>query len=411
MNDHCAEAEVISGEAEFPFDNSQATTDGPPHVECGEGDEGQQIFDDVWYCWTATCTSTVYVSTCQQPVTDDHRVDTKIAVYEGCDLCPPSGNELLGCNDDFCGLKEVPQRPADQSQVSFDASAGESYLIRVGTPFQPDAGAEPGPGTFTITCGLPRNPACPGAADCCAAAGSPGCVDELCCETVCACDPFCCEVTWDENCAGTGVDGCGAELLCPALCGDPCPDGAVTFIDPPDGIVDARQPHEPANAAVKQGIDVITVEAPPGADNLRCWSLCETVVDANPNDVAAVVDNLDGTFILALLRPISAGGLTAITYSGDGGTSSTGTYVAHPANVNADGASNADDLVTMVDCCLNQQCQPGATTEETPYRCDVNRSGKVTPADMLRAIDLLNGGDQLSVWRDTVLPTGNGNCP
>jgi hypothetical protein len=195
------------------------------------------------------------------------------------------------------------------------------------------------------------------------------------------------------------------------LCGEPCPDGAVTFLDPPDGIIDARQPHEPASASSRQGIDTITVQAPAGADNPRCWTSCETVVESQQNEIAEIVDNGDGTFTLILLRPISAGGLTAVTYTGDGGSSYTGTFISHPANVNADGASDANDLVTMVDCCLNQECQAGSGPEETPYRCDINRSGKVTPADMLRTIDLLNGGDQYDQWSDTTLPTGNGSCP
>jgi len=406
LNDHCADAEPITGEGDFAFDNSTATTDGPPHDACGDHDEEKQVFDDVWHCWTATCTDTVYLRTCG--LTD---ADTKLAVYEGCDTCPPTNAALLACNDNFCGYDGQP----GQSQVSFDAVAGQSYLIRSGTPFE----IEGGPGAFNIVCGLPDNPACPGIADCCGAAGTAGCTDELCCETVCACDAFCCEVAWDDNCASAGVGGagCGAEILCPALCGEPCPDGVVTFLDPPDGIIDARQPHEPANAAVGQGIDTILVEAPAGADNSRCWIPCETVVNGTPNEIVSIVDNGDNTFTLSLLRPISAGGLTAITYAADGGATYTATYISHPANVNADGAGNpndlvnTDDLVALVDCCLNQQCQLGSGPEETPYRCDINRSGNITPADMLRTIDLLNGGDQYSVWSDTALPTGNGTCP
>lgn len=400
VNDHCGDAEPITGEGDFSFDNSLATTDGPPHEKCGDGDEEQQIFGDVWHCWTATCTNTVYVRTCGLTT-----VDTKLAVYEGCDTCPPVGDNLLSCNDNFCGYEDQ----AVQSQASFNAVTGQDYLIRMGTPFE-TAG---GPGVFNVACGLPDDPACPGPSDCCGIAGTPGCADELCCKTVCACDAFCCEVAWDDNCAtmGVGGSGCGAELLCPSLCGEPCPEGVVTFLDPPNGVVDARQPHEPANASSRQGIDTIKVEAPAGADNPRCWTPCETVVEGPPNDIVGIVDQGDGTFTLSLLRPISAGGLTAITYTADSGATYTGTFIAHPANVNADGASDANDIVTMVNCCLNQECQAGSSPEETLYRCDINRSGQITPADMLRTIDLLNGGDQFRPWSDALLPTGNGDCP
>jgi len=62
-------------------------------------------------------------------------------------------------------------------------------------------------------------PTCgPGSGACCAVGGNgaPGCQGESCCETVCACDPYCCETEWDEFCAGTGFggSGCGAALLC-----------------------------------------------------------------------------------------------------------------------------------------------------------------------------------------------------
>ncbi len=51
---------------------------------------------------------------------------------------------------------------------------------------------------------------------CCESNGSPGCEDGDCCALVCNCDPFCCEVEWDEFCAGFGFEGngCGAQLLC-----------------------------------------------------------------------------------------------------------------------------------------------------------------------------------------------------
>ena len=68
----------------------------------------------------------------------------------------------------------------------------------------PSAHAGPPP-----SCGTSGN-------DCCVPNGSPGCNDAGCCELVCACDPFCCDVAWDGLCAGNGLDdsGCGAAALC-----------------------------------------------------------------------------------------------------------------------------------------------------------------------------------------------------
>jgi hypothetical protein len=153
------------------------------------------------------------------------------------------------------------------------------------------------------------------------------------------------------------------------------------------------------------------VQAPPGADNLACWTTCETTVIGPQNEITGITGQGDGTFTLALRRPISAGGVTTITYQADGGASYTGTFTFHPANVNGDGLADADDVATLVACCLNQVCEPGLSPEEKPYRCDIDRSGNITPADMLRAIDLLNGGDQYAEWNNTSLPVADGVCP
>ncbi len=69
-----------------------------------------------------------------------------------------------------------------------------------------------------------------GAGDCAVAHGNGGCSDQCCCESVCATDPFCCDVRWDAICA-TAAAGCvgggdcgGSE--CPAdLNGDASVDG------------------------------------------------------------------------------------------------------------------------------------------------------------------------------------------
>lgn len=218
-NDRCADAEILSTTGLFPFDNIDATTDGRELSSC-QGIRDIQVASDLWYCWTAPmgCTDEVFVSTCG---TTNGDVDTMIAVYDGCGTCPPTSATLITCNDDRCGELADPV----QSMAKFDAVAGQSYLIRLGTfPGEPR-----GSGNIRITCGPPNNIACPGSDSCLVANFTPGCTDERCCETVCACDSFCCEVFWDEGCATlgfVGVDGepstCGAGALCvaPPVCGD-----------------------------------------------------------------------------------------------------------------------------------------------------------------------------------------------
>ncbi|MGK0220292.1 MAG: hypothetical protein ACI9HE_003803, partial [Planctomycetota bacterium] len=108
-----------------------ALTDGTTTLSCGE------IYNDVWFSFTASVTESHVVSLCGQATHD-----TKISVYDG--SC--AGNELA-CNDDDCGL---------QSRLKFQANAGQTYILRIGN-FTDGSG---GTGTFTVIPDLPLvNPA------------------------------------------------------------------------------------------------------------------------------------------------------------------------------------------------------------------------------------------------------------
>ncbi len=470
-NDDCVNAEPITV-GTIGFDNITATTDGLPHDACLAFGE-DQIEADVWYCWTSPCTDRIVVSTC-----DLLDVDTRIAVYEGCDTCPPTDAELLTCNDDRCG-EYLEYR---QSLALFDAAQGQSYLIRIGVyPHE-----QRGIGSFSITCGPVDNAACPGTQDCCEELNceqvtcTPGCDNETCCETVCMCDPFCCEVFWDASCAtfgqhwtecgaeflcaelcnvcgsspvdccvGTGpaeeIPGCsnqacceavcaedsfccevdwdedcathgynhndnGAWYLCPDLC-PACPRAEFTWVDPPDGVVDARQPHPPADNGAQQGIDTITMSGGPvdpedPHPSLDCWSLCETGNGGTAaNEIISVNTDGSGTYTLRLARPITPGEITTITYTGFAGVQTTGTFISHPANVNADSQSSPSDILRIIDYINGVAASPWGIYSE-----DVDHSGMLGPPDILRVIDLLNGADQFDPRLNTPLPTTDG-CP
>lgn len=390
-NDNFAGAEPIteppSGQAGFTFDNTLATTDGPTHDACAEFDDST-IANDVWYCWTAPCTSTVFVETCNRT-----SIDTKIAVYEGCGT--PTDANLLGCDDDACGF---------QSRTSFNSVMGNSYLVRIGTY----AGAEGGAGEFSVTCGAAN---CPGEADCCNAVdgtGMPGCNDTACCSAVCACDSFCCETEWDSACAGLGFEGsgCGAALICADLCGTACPDGPVSFVDPPDRVVDAGTPHVSNDDTTLLTFDRLHVTAPVGAGSLDCWSLCETAIHGVPNGIADVIDNGSGSYTLMLTRPMTPGAVTTVTYTTTG---TTGTFTSHPGNVDADSTTGPGDILAVIDCLngidLASNCPWG------DYSGDVDRSGVTGAPDILMVVDLLNGASALNSWNGTTLPDATGCAP
>jgi len=158
---------------------------------------------------------------------DRTELDTRIAVYEGCG-CPADGERLLDCSDDDCSV---------QTRVTFAATAGQQYLIRVGTFPGTDGGA----GSLSIQCGFEG---CPGQGSCASAQAGAGCDDEECCNAVCSVDSVCCLQAWDEVCAeeasafcnggfetcGGGNGACTESRTSPG-CGDADCCNAVCAID------------------------------------------------------------------------------------------------------------------------------------------------------------------------------------
>ncbi len=72
-----------------------------------------------------------------------------------------------------------------------------------------------------VTCGNPSTGSCTEPHK------TPFCNDEACCKLVCEIDESCCSIKWDENCAQTAVQLC--TFPCPGQCtGDLNNDGAVT---------------------------------------------------------------------------------------------------------------------------------------------------------------------------------------
>lgn len=134
-NDECRTPDFISGQGYFDFDTTTATTGHEgQHYFCGF-DSAAGIHNDEWFCWTSDCDGIAIISTCG--LTD---VDTRIALWRGCE-CPPEGAEPLCCNDDDQGCGR-------QSTIECEVRCGEQYLIQIGnSPGQP-----PGNGRFVIRC-------------------------------------------------------------------------------------------------------------------------------------------------------------------------------------------------------------------------------------------------------------------
>ncbi len=199
-NDDCADAITVAVPSVTFGSNELSNPETGLPATCGTSITG----GGVWYKVVGNGNS-ITVDTCGAG-TD---YDSKISVF--CPNC--SAPACVGGNDDFCG------NTGFQSSVTWCSAVGETYLILVH-----GFGGATGPFELTVTngpaCSNPAScvvaPICGGGGDCCVGnPGVPGCNDATCCETVCACDSFCCDVEWDDLCAGEGfVPGCGAGVLC-----------------------------------------------------------------------------------------------------------------------------------------------------------------------------------------------------
>ncbi|MBL8861254.1 MAG: hypothetical protein JNK02_04500 [Planctomycetes bacterium] len=130
--DDCTAPTPIAGIGPFSFNTSTATNT-TAGTACGG------LGRDLFWVWTAAASGPMTVSLCGQA----SGWDTVVAVYAG-STCPAGAP--LNCNDDSCGLI---------SETAFVATAGQPYVIRVGS-FNGGAG---GAGSFTVTAGGP--PGCP----------------------------------------------------------------------------------------------------------------------------------------------------------------------------------------------------------------------------------------------------------
>jgi hypothetical protein len=140
-NDACANAAAL-GNGQTSVDTPSATTDPQTQTGCGTN---TSFFNDVWYTYSSPCAGSVTITTCGATF------DTKLAVYP---TCPAANNTAIICNDDSnaCGTGSL------QSSVTFAATAGTTYKVRVGS----FTNGVTGSGNLTVT-----GPSC-GPSDTCA---------------------------------------------------------------------------------------------------------------------------------------------------------------------------------------------------------------------------------------------------
>jgi hypothetical protein len=127
VNDNCADAIPIGNVTNQAFNTTGSTHDGYESYCHG---------NNIWYCYTATCTGTVTVSLCGT------EWDTMLAVYNGCE-CPATQSARIASNDD-----DYTCNNTFASRLTFNAVCGNQYLIEVGHYYQSVTGT----GVITIVC-------------------------------------------------------------------------------------------------------------------------------------------------------------------------------------------------------------------------------------------------------------------
>ncbi|MHC4911109.1 MAG: M12 family metallo-peptidase, partial [Planctomycetota bacterium] len=246
-NDDCEDAVPFNdgnGDGTVDYSTFGATTDGPvnPSNQCN--DFGQnQTHQDIWYTYTATCTGTLTVTTCDDIHGEgDPTYDTDLVVYgpytsAGQINC--NNLDFLACNDDDPTLACGTNAPFS-STIQVSVTQGEVILVRVGGWSAGDQGS----GVLSIEC----NGVVTGA--CCFADGS--CTDTT--SNSCAtqdgifqgngtnCSSITCPVSEGACCFSNGACAVFSSTECPSFggiyqgdgtaCADvdcPQPEGACCF--------------------------------------------------------------------------------------------------------------------------------------------------------------------------------------
>lgn len=162
---------------------------------------------------------------------------------------------------------------------------------------------------------------------------------------------------------------------------------------PTSGYIDRAQNSEP-DGSQPAGLASVTLMMTADTSLLTTASFGISSTSGSAPAVASVIPN--GNDIEVLLDgPIPAGAWTTITFLGDGSAVCLG---FHPGNVDGkDPMTNGGDIRALIGA-LDGNIVISLEDQ------DVNRDGEAGPEDILRTIDLLNGGDTYVEWFGLSLP-------
>lgn len=171
----------------------------------------------------------------------------------------------------------------------------------------------------------------------------------------------------------------------------------VTIIqsDPPEGAIDARQPSDPDGRNVA-GWTSLRLVFDGCVSNIAAgdFLVTQTGGDSAPAVAGITLVGLNSVQV-ALAAPITVGEWTTVTHVPSGTSRRIG---ALPGDVGADGRVDVGDVDMLVNALRDPSGSPLLRS------LDIDRSGRISPCDILRSIDLLNGAGAYPVFNGATLP-------
>ncbi|MCO6436715.1 MAG: hypothetical protein J5J06_06470 [Phycisphaerae bacterium] len=233
-------------------------------------------------------------------------------------------------------------------------------------------------------CGSSSGACQPTAGDCCAIEGngSPGCNCGACCQSICAADPFCCQVEWDFICADSASRSqscpCGSALQTSFDCNlngipDECDLSAGSSLDCNDNqIPDECDPVSDCNANGVQDICDVAAGTSGDCNGNEVPDECEAQDDCNGNGVQDICDLAAGNATDCNLNEVLDECDIASATSDDCNTNGLPDECESQADCNSNGIQDICDVAAGA--------SPDCNGNNVPDECDIYDCGSYAGA-------------------------------
>ena len=196
-------------------------------------------------------------------------------------------------------------------------------------------------------------------------------------------------------------EGVSCATACPACEVEPCPVGIVSTT-PPLCAIDARYPHDPASVTPRLGFNNLLMQfnLDPGA--LTCADFTLSAVPSGPGLVTCGGVNCNSslkqcTMTFTNNNAIQTSKWTCVQHNASTDKACIG---ALPADADSSRASAPLDVDAIMD-------HLDASIALDIWECDIDRSTRCAPPDIIAALDLLNGAGLFAPFNSVSLPI----CP